>query len=77
MGRLQADEHALPRLIMDGVAIERFKNRQIEDACRNATEIELAGHKILAVNATVNFSEVAGNWRKPAVWCGLVLPHRR
>lgn len=56
----EADEHALPRLIMDGVAIERFKNRQIEDACRNATEIELAGHKILAVNATVNFSEVAG-----------------
>lgn len=58
--QFEAEDWALPQLITEGVAIERFKNRQIDDSCRNATEIELAGHKILAVNSTVNFSEVAG-----------------
>lgn len=56
----ETEDWVLPQLITEGVAIERFKNRQIDDACRNATEIELAGHKIMAVNSTVNFSEVAG-----------------
>jgi len=47
-------------LVQEGNAILRYQAQQVEAACANAREIELAGHKILAVNSTVLFSEVAG-----------------
>lgn len=49
-----------PRLVADGRAIERFKSQQVEAMCRHAAEVEIDGHKVLAVNATALFSEVAG-----------------
>lgn len=54
------DPGALERLITEGSAIERYKQQQVENICQHATEIEMDGHKILAVNTTVQFSEVAG-----------------
>jgi oligoribonuclease NrnB/cAMP/cGMP phosphodiesterase (DHH superfamily) len=36
----------------------------IDDHIRHAREIEMAGHKILAVNATVLFSDIAGELAK-------------
>lgn len=50
----------LNRLVNEGTAIERYKAQQVEAICRNAREIEIDGHKILAVNTSVQFSEVAG-----------------
>lgn len=47
-------------LVMEGEAILRYQAQQVESACRNAYEIELAGHKVLAVNTTTLTSEVAG-----------------
>lgn len=43
-----------------GASIIRYQNQQIERICKNAVEIELAGHKILAVNTCCMQSEVAG-----------------
>jgi hypothetical protein len=58
---LAADpESPFPRLAAEGGAIDRYKRQQVEQICAHASEIELDGHKILAVNTTVQFSEVAG-----------------
>lgn len=43
-----------------GAAILRYQAQQIEGAVKNAIEIELDGHKILAVNCTHLTSEIAG-----------------
>lgn len=62
----QWDEmHSLPltwpdKLAAEGIAIERYKAQQVENICQHACEIEMDGHRILAVNTTVQFSEVAG-----------------
>lgn len=47
-------------LISEGAAIMRMQKRFINDHIRNAKEIMMNGHSILAVNATVLFSEIAG-----------------
>lgn len=47
-------------LIAEGKAILRCERQVIDTHVRNAREIELAGHKIKAVNATTLFSEIAG-----------------
>lgn len=44
----------------EGAAIRRAERAIVDTHVRNASEIEMAGHKILAVNATVLFSEIAG-----------------
>lgn len=44
----------------EGAAIRRAERAIVDSHVRNAREIEMAGHKILAVNATVLFSEIAG-----------------
>lgn len=46
--------------VVQGKAILRFQEEQVAASCRNAVEIELGGHRILAVNCTANISEVAG-----------------
>lgn len=47
-------------LLPEGEAIRRYQREVIHSHVRNATEIELAGHFVLAVNATSLFSEIAG-----------------
>lgn len=47
-------------LIDEGRAILRYQAQQVESACANAFEMDLAGHKILAVNTTTLTSEIAG-----------------
>lgn len=46
--------------IAEGEAILRSEATIIDTHVRHAREIELGGHKILAVNATVLFSDIAG-----------------
>lgn len=48
----------------EGSAIRRAERQIIETHVRNAREIEMAGHRILSVNATVLFSEIAGELSK-------------
>lgn len=43
-----------------GSAILRYRDQLVRQAVNNAKEVELAGHRIRAVNSTVLFSEVAG-----------------
>lgn len=47
-------------LIEQGSAILRYQQQLVDSACENATEIEMDGHKVLSVNSTVLFSEIAG-----------------
>jgi uncharacterized protein len=49
-----------PGLAEQGEAILRYQERQVEAHCRNAREVELDGHKVLAVNATSLMSEIGG-----------------
>jgi len=46
--------------ISEGEAILRYQASVVETHVRHAREIELCGHKILTVNATTLFSEIAG-----------------
>lgn len=53
-------EVALQKFYNDGSAILRSEAVMIDNHIRHAREIELEGHKIMAVNATVLFSDIAG-----------------
>jgi uncharacterized protein len=53
-------ETDLSFLITEGRAIERAKAQMIDSICANAREVEIDGHRILAANTSVLFSEVAG-----------------
>lgn len=46
--------------VAEGEAILRSEQVMIDNHVRNAREIDMDGHKILAVNATVLFSDIAG-----------------
>lgn len=48
----------------EGAAIRRLERQMVETHVRHAREIEMDGHRILAVNATVLFSEIAGELAK-------------
>lgn len=47
-------------LVPEGTTIVRYKQQLVDRACAQAHEIELAGHRVLAVNATCMISEIAG-----------------
>lgn len=47
-------------LVLEGRSILRREQQIVADHVRNAGEMELDGHKVLAVNATVLISEIAG-----------------
>lgn len=47
-----------------GAAILRSERQMVEEHVRHAREIEMDGHKVLSVNATVLFSDVAGELAK-------------
>jgi uncharacterized protein len=53
-------EKAFQDFTAQGEAILRCERQVIDQHVRNATVIELAGHKVRAVNATTLFSEIAG-----------------
>lgn len=55
---------SVAKLINDGTAILRSEKTIIDNHVRHAREVELDGHKILAVNATVLFSDIAGELAK-------------
>ncbi len=48
------------RMADEGAAILRYQRQCVDSQVKNAAEVELAGHKILAVNATHLISEIAG-----------------
>jgi hypothetical protein len=51
-------------LVREGEAILRRERQIVGEHVRHAREIELGGHRVLAVNATVLFSEIAGELAK-------------
>lgn len=51
---------SIARLADEGVAILRYQSKVVRDHVRNARPVEIAGHEVLAVNATCLFSEIAG-----------------
>lgn len=51
-------------LVGEGTAIRRSERQIVDTHVRNAREIEMAGHRVLSVNATVLFSEIAGELAK-------------
>lgn len=53
-------KRSLAVLSVEGQSIFRREQQIIDDHLRHAREIEMEGHRILAVNATVLFSEIAG-----------------
>lgn len=48
----------------EGAAIRRAERQIVSTHIRNAREIEMDGHRVLSVNATVLFSEIAGELAK-------------
>jgi hypothetical protein len=48
----------------EGAAIRRAERAIVETHVRSARPIEMAGHSVLSVNATVLFSEIAGELAK-------------
>lgn len=58
--RLAYDSTAVAHFAVEGTAILRYQQQQITSICAHAREVELDGHKILAVNTSTLFSEVAG-----------------
>jgi oligoribonuclease NrnB/cAMP/cGMP phosphodiesterase (DHH superfamily) len=53
-------EAGLSALVTEGRAVLRAERKVVESHVRHAREIELAGHKVLCVNATTLTSEIAG-----------------
>lgn len=47
-------------LVLQGAAILRYQQQLVDAHCQHAVEIEMDGHKILAVNATCLMSEIGG-----------------
>ncbi len=50
--------------VLEGAAIRRAERAIVDSHVRNAREIEIDGHQVRAVNATVLFSEIAGELAK-------------
>jgi oligoribonuclease NrnB/cAMP/cGMP phosphodiesterase (DHH superfamily) len=61
---VQADPRVNPELPREGSAILRREQQIIDEHIAHAREVEMDGHKILAVNATVLFSDIAGELAK-------------
>lgn len=50
--------------VSEGRAILRREQQIVDDHVKHAREIQIEGHKVLCVNATVMFSEIAGELSK-------------
>lgn len=46
--------------VEQGAAILRYQSQMVDSICANANEIDLDGHRVLSVNTSILFSEVAG-----------------
>lgn len=57
--RIQTDSEKWKAIVREGEAILRYQDRQVERLCKQATEVPIGGHKVLAVNTSTNISEVA------------------
>lgn len=55
-----AGKDPISTLAYEGRAIRRRERQIVEDHIRHAREREIDGHQVLVVNATVMFSEIAG-----------------
>lgn len=53
-----AKNRVVAGMIEQGTAILRYQQQMVDTACKNAVEIELDGHKVLSVNATMLVSEI-------------------
>lgn len=51
-------------LVQEGTAIRRAERQIVDNHLRHAREVEMDGHRVLSVNATVLFSEIAGELAK-------------
>ena len=51
-------------LVREGAAIRRREKQIVDDHTRNARDVEMDGHSVRVVNATVLFSEIAGELAK-------------
>lgn len=51
-------------LVQDGLAIRRREKQIVEEHVRHAREVEISGHRVPVVNATVLYSEIAGELAK-------------
>lgn len=58
------EHETMTRFATEGSAIRRRERQIVEDHIRHAREVEMDGHQVLAVNATVLFSEIAGELAK-------------
>lgn len=56
--KLERDPSSIQRLATEGAAIRKCEKAIIDAHVRNATEIEMDGHKILSCNATTLMSEI-------------------
>src|SRR3990167_735369 len=54
----QIYESGKDRLVIEGQSILRYQNQVVESAVQHAIEIEMAGHKVLEINATCLVSEI-------------------
>ncbi len=50
----------LKTMVSEGAAILRYQQQVVDEHVTHATEQELAGYKVLGVNATTLFSDIAG-----------------
>lgn len=57
---LHIEDRVIGRLHAEGEVIRRYETLLVDQHVSNAREIAMDGHKILAVNATVLFSDIAG-----------------
>ena len=48
------------RLVDEGEAILRYQKQLVDGQCEHAGEVEIAGHRVPCVNATVLISEICG-----------------
>lgn len=62
--QLEKEPLILSRLMYEGSAILRRERQIVETHVRNSSEVSVAGYKILGVNATTLFSEIAGELAK-------------
>ncbi len=51
-------------LAREGASILRYQEQAVANQCKNAALIDLDGHKVLSVNATMLISEIAGQLAK-------------
>ncbi len=58
--KLALDGTAVAHFAEQGTAILRYQSQAVEGQCKNAVEVDMDGHKVLAVNATMLISEIAG-----------------